>query len=100
MIRHIIMLKLKDFANSTEKLTAALEVKKRLDELPSKIDVIRKCETAIDIRNLAWSYDIVLTMDFESMRDLDAYTIHPAHQDFITFNKDYTVAKTCVDYEI
>jgi hypothetical protein len=75
-------------------------VKNRLDELPLKIDVIRRYKAGIDVRKLNWSYDIVLEMDFDSLADLDAYTIHPAHQEFIAFNKDYSIAKTCVDFEL
>lgn len=100
MIRHIVMFKLKDFGSEAKKMAAAAEVKKRLDELPSAIPVIRRYEAGIDIRKLNWSYDIVLTMDFDSMADLDAYTVHPFHQEFITFNKDYSAAKVCIDYEI
>jgi hypothetical protein len=98
MIRHIVMFKLKDFPGETEKMTAAREVVSRLDELPSKIAVIRKYEAGVDVRKLTWSYDIVLTMDFDTMADLEAYTIHPAHQDFITFNKDFSIEKACIDY--
>ena len=100
MIRHIVMFKLKDFASDAEKMAAGAEVKNRLDELPLKIDVIRRYKAGIDVRKLNWSYDIVLEMDFNSLVDLDAYTIHPAHQEFIAFNKDYSIAKTCVDFEL
>ena len=100
MIRHIVMFKLKEFPGESEKLAAAQEVINRLDELPSKIDVIRKYEAGIDIRKLSWSFDIVLTMDFDTMADLDAYTIHPSHQEFIAFNKAYSVDKVCIDYEV
>jgi hypothetical protein len=100
MIRHIVMFKLKDFGSETEKKAACFEVIKHLDELPLKINLIRRYEAGIDIRQLPWSYDIVLVMDFDTMADLEAYIIHPVHQDFITFNIDYTVAKTCVDFEV
>lgn len=100
MIRHIVMFKLKEFSGETEKHNAAQELIKRLDELPLKIDVIRKYEAGIDIRKLAWSYDIVLTMDFDNMADLEVYTVHPAHKDFIAFNKEYSVDKVSIDYEV
>ena len=100
MIRHIVMFKLKDFPDESGKMTAAHKVIQRLDELPSKINVIRKYEAGSDVRKLSWSYDIVLIMDFDSIADLEVYTIHPAHQDFVTFNKDYSVEKTCIDYEV
>ena len=100
MIRHIVMFKLKDFNNESEKMAAVALVKKRLDELPSMINVIRQYEAGIDIRRLNWSYDIVLTMDFDTMADLEAYIIHPEHKKFIEFNKDYSADKVCIDYEI
>jgi len=100
MIRHIVMFKLKDFKGESEKNNAAHEVIKRLDELPLKIDVIRKYEAGFDIRKLAWSYDIVLIMDFDTMEDIETYTIHPVHQEFIAFNKDYSIEKVCIDYEM
>ena len=100
MIRHIVMFKLKDFPDEALKMTAAQEVVKRLDELPLKIEVIRKYEAGIDIRKLAWSFDVILIMDFDSITDLEAYTTHPAHQDFIAFNKDYSVDKVSIDYEV
>jgi hypothetical protein len=100
MIRHIVMFKLKDFASDAEKNAAAIEVKNLLDELPLKIDVIRRYKAGIDVRKLNWSYDIVLEMDFDSLAELDAYTVHPAHQAFIAFNKEYSIAKTCVDFEM
>jgi len=100
MIRHIVMFKLKNFPDESEKMAAAQEVIKQLDELPSKINVIRRYEAGIDVRKLSWSYDVVLTMDFDTMADLDTYTVHPAHQEFIVFNKDYSAEKVCIDYEV
>ena len=100
MIRHIVMFKLKDFASDSEKTAAADELLKQLDKLPEAIDLIRRYKAGIDVRKLNWSYDIVLEMDFDKMADIDAYTIHPAHQDFIAFNKDYSIAKVCIDFQL
>jgi len=100
MIRHIVMFKLKDFGNEPDRENVCREVLNHLDELPLKIDLIRCYKAGMDIRKLNWSYDIVLEMNFDSMADLDAYTIHPAHKEFVAFNKDYSIAKTCVDFEV
>ena len=100
MIRHIVMFKLKDFGSDPDRENACHEVLNHLDELPLKIDLIRRYKAGIDIRKLNWSYDIVLEMDFDSLADLDAYTIHPAHQEFVAFNKNYSTGKSCIDYEI
>lgn len=100
MIRHIVMFKLKDFQSESKKMAASKEIIQRLDELPLKIDVIRRYKAGIDVRKLNWSYDIVLEMDFDTMADLDAYTMHPLHQEFIVFNQGYSIARSCVDFEI
>ena len=94
------MFKLKKFADDSQKLAAENEVITKLDELPLKINLIRKYKAGIDVRKLDWSFDIVLEMDFDSLADLDAYTIHPAHQEFVAFNKNYSTGKACIDYEI
>jgi hypothetical protein len=100
MIRHIVMFKLREFADESEKQTAIQQVLNRLAELPSLIPLIRRYEAASDIRKLEWSYDISLVMDFDSMADLEAYTVHPDHQAFVAFNKAYSVAKVCIDYPL
>jgi hypothetical protein len=100
MIRHIVMFKLKDFPDEELKNKAAQEVIERLNDLPAKIDLIRKYESGTDVRKLSWSYDITLIMDFDTMADLDAYTIHPVHQEFVAFNKEYSVSKVCIDYVV
>lgn len=100
MIRHIVAFKLKEFDNDTQKSEALIDIKKRIEELPNRIKTIRRCEVGIDVKKLPSSYDIVLTMDFDHMDDLNFYAIHPDHQDFITYNKDFSIAKASVDYEI
>jgi len=100
MIRHIVLFKLREYQNEIEKINAAREVLNHLDELPSKINLIQRYKAGIDVRKLDWSYDIVLEMDFNTMADLDAYTIHPAHQEFVAFNKDFSVGKACIDFEM
>ena len=100
MIRHIVMFRLREFENETMKQEALLLLKNRLEVLPQKISLIRRCEVGIDVRKIEASYDIVLTMDFDNLTDLSIYTNHPDHQAFIKFNKDYSVAKVCIDYEI
>ncbi len=94
------MFKLKEFENESSKKSAIKEVLERLDKLPLQIDLLKKYKSGTDIRKLDWSYDIVLVMDFDTMDDLEAYTVHPAHKEFVAFNKDYSVAKACIDFEI
>jgi len=93
------MFKLREFPTPSEKAFAAHQVVEKLNELPLKISEIRKFKAGIDTRNLDWSYDVVLEMDFENHTELESYTIHPDHQAFIAFNKEYSINKACIDYE-
>jgi hypothetical protein len=99
MIRHIVAFKLKDYPIKEEKLQAAETVKAELMTLPSKISVIRNFEVGINISNGPSAYDLVINSTFENTVDLETYRIHPDHQAFIAFNKNFSVHKAIVDYE-
>lgn len=100
MLRHIIMFKLKEFANKTEHQKAAEILKAKIESLKTQISVIKKLEVGINVVELPWAYDIVLTIDLKNLHDLEIYKNHPAHQELIQFNKQYSVAKSSVDYII
>ena len=99
MIRHIVVFKLRDFSSKEEKLMAAETVKSELLALPAKISVIRDFEVGIDVSGSPASYDLVINSTFDSVADLETYRVHPAHQAFIAFNKNYSIHKANVDYE-
>jgi hypothetical protein len=98
MIRHIIMFRLKESSNTPEGIKMAESVKKELEKLKEKINVIRHLEVGINIVTLPHAYDVVLTTDFDSLEHLQEYKVHPAHVAFIEFNKNYSVSKVSVDY--
>ena len=98
MIRHIIMLKLKESAVTPEGKIKAETVRKELVKLKEKINLIRHLEVGVNVVSLPHAYDIVLTVDVESLEYLQKYKDHPAHVEFIEFNKNYSVSKVCVDY--
>jgi hypothetical protein len=99
MIRHIVAFKLKEYSTPQEKQSALQTVKAELLKLPSKISVIRSFEVGIDAVHGPASYDLVINSTFDSLEDLENYRVHPDHQAFIAFNKDYTVEKVMVDYQ-
>ena len=98
MIRHIVAFKLKDYPTYGEKLRAIEEVKTALMVLPAKIEVIRSFEVGIDALHGPASYDLVINSTFDSLDDLEIYRVHPEHQAFIEFNKNFSVHKAMVDY--
>lgn len=100
MIRHIVMFRLKEYPSPEEKQKAAEEVLHELNHLPVKIGFIKSFEAGINFCKDSWAYDLVLDSVFESAEDLERYRVHPDHQSFIAFNKNYSVDKTVVDFNI
>ncbi|MBI5541902.1 MAG: Dabb family protein [Bacteroidia bacterium] len=100
MLKHIIMFKIKESANKSEHLKNIEIVKEKLENLKSHIPEIKKLEVGINVVEVAWAFDLVLTIDFENLAAFEIYKTHPAHQAFIEFNKQFSVAKAAVDYII
>lgn len=99
MIRHIVMFKLKEFSDPSEKQKAAETLWCELLSMKSKIPVIREFEIGINFNPNSFAFDVVINSVFENHEDLEAYQVHPAHQAFIAFNQNYSAEKVIVDYE-
>lgn len=98
MIKHIVMWKLKDYAEGNDKQFNANEIKMRLEALKDKISEIEKIEVGIN-NNPANSYDVVLYSEFENYDKLNIYQNHPLHLEVATFVGAVKLDRTCVDYE-
>lgn len=99
MIKHIVMWKLKDFAEGADKASNALTMKAKLDSCSDLLPGILKFETAIAAPGLEATYDIVLYSEFASKEVLDAYQEHPDHVAIKPFIGAVREARQCVDYE-
>lgn len=99
MIHHIVMFKLLDTGDKKLIEKNKLDVKKRLEGLPSRIDVIRSMEVGINVNESARTFDIVLVSTFDNLEDLDTYRVHPAHQEFVDYIGRIREQAASVDYE-
>jgi hypothetical protein len=93
------MFKLRDFSSPEEKMKAAETVRAELLALKKKIPVILEFEVGINFTIDDAAYDLVINSSFSSREDLKAYQVHPDHQAFILFNKNYSVKKVVLDYD-
>jgi hypothetical protein len=93
MIVHIVLFKLKD--GSPESVDSARGV---LEGLRGKIPVLRSLEVGVDILRTERSYDLALTAVFDSLDDLQAYQVHPAHQEVIAYMGRVRESAVAVDY--
>lgn len=92
MITHIVFFKFKDPANiavTRDKLLA----------LQGKIPQLRHLEVGVDVIRSERSYDLALVSKFDNLDDLQAYQVHPDHQEVVKFLGQVKESIVAVDYE-
>ncbi|MGZ3238356.1 MAG: Dabb family protein [Burkholderiaceae bacterium] len=99
MLKHIVMWKLKAFAENAEKHTNARKMKEKLDACANLVPGILKFEVAIAQPGLEATYDVVLYSEFTDKAALDAYQSHPQHAAIKPFIGAVRDARQCMDYE-
>lgn len=101
MVKHIVMWKLKDFAEGAGKAENAAKLKSKLQSLRDVIPELKVAEVGINFAAGDAAYDVVLYSEFESKAALLAYQNHPEHQKLISeFLDKVRIDKKVVDYEI
>lgn len=74
MIVNNLMLKLKNRDDETIR-----KVKEELLSMRGNVDVLKGIKVEQNVREGEVNYDLLVTTEFESMEDFDAYTVHPFH---------------------
>lgn len=100
MIKHIILWRLKDFAEGSTKQENALKVKKMLEDMRGKIPGMLKLEVGLNFESSDSASDISLYTEFESREALDAYQIHPVHMIVKNILPNLRSERRVVDYEV
>lgn len=99
MIEHIVIIKISDAFEQSEKQAKTLEIKEMLEELPSKIEEIKAYKIGLNISTSPNAYDIVLVSTFDSLETLEKYRMHEAHQKVLKKIKEYASGTKVVDYQ-
>ncbi len=100
MITHIVVFKLKEFAENSNKNENALKMKKILEDLIDRINVIRSMKVGLDVIHSERSFDIGLIAEFDSKEDLEIYIHHPAHLEAVDFIRRVRNDAISVDWEV
>ncbi|HEY6331411.1 MAG TPA: Dabb family protein [Blastocatellia bacterium] len=95
MIKHVVFFKFKPESDSSDR-KSALEA---LRALPAKINAIRKFEVGENIIPQARAWDAVLIAEYDDLKSLDEYTVHPDHQALIVRMGAVCQSVASVDYE-
>ena len=98
MVKHVVMWKLKDFAEGAAKKENALKIKASLEGLQSKIKEVKYLEVGISVSDAADFYDLVLISEFNESKDLESYRKHPEHVKAAGFIGKVRLERKVVDY--
>ena len=100
MIKHIIVLKLKENAGGKSKAENAQMLKREFEGMTGKIREIRGLEVGINFNSTPDAYDMALTAEFATQKDLDTYLNHPEHQRIVAILRQLRESRIVVDYEL
>jgi hypothetical protein len=100
MIKHIVMFKLKEWAEGRDKAGNIEALKAMLEALPAQIGEIRFFEVGINIIEAGVAYDLVLISQFASKEALFRYQKHPEHVNVANFVGKSCMSRIVVDYVI
>lgn len=99
MIKHVVMWKLKDFAEGADRARNAKRIKIELEALKKTIPQIWHIEVGINVINDPSAYDVVLNSVFKSPNDFESYKKHPDHRAAASFVGKVIDHRVVVDYE-
>jgi hypothetical protein len=99
MIKHIVMVRLKDTVPAGQKKENAARLKAAIEGLMGRVPELKGMEVGLNLSTKPRAYDLVLTSEFDSLADLDAYRIHPEHQKVLELLYEVMEETAVVDYE-
>ena len=92
MLTHVVCLKFPD-------PDYAPEVARRLADMEGRIPSMRSIEVGLDIVHSGRSYDLVLITRHDDLAGMEAYQVHPVHQEVLAFIRSTSPASVAVDFE-
>lgn len=99
MVKHIVLFKLKDEASAELKQQVMHNFKAAIEALPAQIPFIRHIEVGLNC-NPAEVWSIALYSEFDTLADVQAYAVHPAHVAAGKLLAEVRESRSCVDYEL
>jgi hypothetical protein len=100
MIKHIVLWKLKAFAEGASREQNASRMKHELEALKSKIPQIRHIEVGVNMIPSEAAYDVALYSEFANEQDLNIYQKHHDHVKIADFVGKVRASRVVVDYKI
>ena len=93
-LTHVVLFKLKDTSAENIEKTAV-----KLRSLQGNVPTLKSIEVGVNVIESARAYDIGIITRFDDLAAMEAYQVHPFHQDVLAFMKDKAAAAVAIDYE-
>jgi hypothetical protein len=100
MIKHIVMWKLKEFANGRKKEDNITLLKEKIENMKKVIPEIRHIEVGVNFNPSGQAFDVALYSEFENREALELYQNHPEHLKVARFVGKVRSDRKAVDYEL
>jgi quinol monooxygenase YgiN len=98
VIKHIVMWKLKDYAEGATRAENAVRVKEWLDACRDAVPGMLRFEAVVAEEGFEASCDVMLYSEFASRAALDAYNAHPLHLLLKSRVAPLREGRQCFDY--
>jgi Stress responsive A/B Barrel Domain len=99
MVKHLVMWRLRDRVRAANGLENEVLIKRAVDAMRSGIEGLRALEIGINKGAASDSADLALYSEFESWEALQAYELHPLHEDLKKLIGPLRTERRVVDYE-
>lgn len=98
MIHHVVMFKFKEEIEINQRDCIFEEFKSAIENLPEHLPFIKKIQVGHNC-NPSEKWDICLYSEFETLQEVNTYSIHPLHQQAATIIRPHICDRACTDYE-
>ena len=99
MLKHIVMWKLKEFAEGKTKAENAKIMKESLERLVGIVPEIKSLQVGINEKVAEIAYDAVLISTVEDAEALARYKVHPEHVKISDYCKKIRESRVFVDFQ-
>jgi len=97
-MRHVVLWK-RNGADAAERAAQAAEVARRLNALEGVVPQLRSISAGPEAACPDVNWDAVLIAEFDSIADLEAYQVHPAHEEVVAYVRSVAAGRAAVDIE-
>jgi hypothetical protein len=98
-IRHVVTWKLAN-EDASERAAQAAEVARRLNALDGVVPELLSISAGANSLYPDANWDVTLVADFADAAALEAYQVHPAHEEAAGFIRSVVSGRVAVDFEV